>query len=230
MKKYLLLLLACLMALAGCNKKEPPVFSGLEAGTLAGGVFTSDSGTKMTVIDAEKDVDIATSRRVLISYETQSLSDSDHIEIKLLNLWDADIVVPRSVQTLEEKPEGAPVQVTDAWFSARYLNILASYEGKDPAKHLQTAFYRVDDKNMVIRLLHDSEETIEANSNSQLNVFISIPMDEPVLSFEQYALSIGKKEVTYPAPVLLQWTARVVNGGPLTLYEREGSYSPPASN
>ena len=230
MKKYLLLILACLMALAGCNKNEPPVFSGLEAGTLAGGVFTSDSGTKMTVVDSGKDVDIATSRRVLISYETQSLSDSDHIEIKLLNLWDADIVVPRSVQTLDDKPEGDPVQVTDAWFSAGYLNVLASYEGKDSAKHLQTAFYRVDDKNMVIRLLHDSEETVAAASNAQLNVFISIPMDEPVLSYEQYALSVGKKQATYPAPVLLQWTARVVDGGPLTIYEREGSYSPPASS
>ena len=63
-----------------------------------------------------------------------------------------------------------------------------------------------------------------------MNAFLSIPMDEPVLSYEQFALSLGKKQADYPAAVLLQWTAPTLEGGPLTLYERKGSYTPPVSN
>ena len=31
-------------------------------------------------------------------------------------------------------------------------------------------------------------------------------------------------------PVILQWSARTLEGGPLSLYEKKGSYTPPTSN
>ena len=54
-------------------------------------------------------------------------------------------------------------------------------------------------------------------------------MYEPVLTYDQTFQAVGKKPV-YPAPVLLQWTARTLEGGPLTLLERKGSYQPSSAD
>ena len=62
-----------------------------------------------------------------------------------------------------------------------------------------------------------------------MTVFLCIPMYEPALSFDQYAQSTGQKPAR-PIPVLLQWTARTLEGGPLTLQERKGKYQPSVSN
>lgn len=228
MKKVLLPLLACLLTLAGCNKQEPPVFSGFEAGTMAGGIFSSDSGTKMYVTVNEQNLDITSARRVIIQYETLSVSDPDHIEINLQGLKDAVIREPYAVDSMAaDQPEGSPVEVTDAWFSGGFLNLLLSSEGKDYEKHRCSATYLVDKDRIVIRLLHHDSENV---TNSMINAFLSIPMEEPALSYEHYAQSIGKKDGIFPAPVLFQWTARTLEGGPLTLYEREGSYMPPSAD
>ncbi len=227
MKKILLPILAGLLAIAGCNKQEPPVFSGFEAGTMAGGVFSSDSGTKMYVTVNEQNLDVTSARRVIIQYETLSVSNSDHIEINLQGLKDAVIREPAPVDALSDQPEGSPIEVTDAWFSGGFLNLLVSSQGKDSDKHRCSASYLVDKDKIVIRLLHQNAEDV---TDSMINAFLSIPMDEPALSYDQYAQSIGKKGGVYPAPVLFQWTARTLEGGPLTLYEREGAYMPPSAN
>ena len=211
------------------NDTEQAVcYSGIEAGTIASGIFTSDGGTKMTVVGNDRKYDVMTARRVLVSYETRPITDPAHIDIDILGLLDAGILQPGHVDTLPMDPTGSPLQVSDAWFSKEYLNILATFDGKDAGKHTFTATYLVDEKGISIRLDHDgTQDTV--SGKEPLSIFLCIPMYEPVLSYDQYAQSSGKKPV-YPAPVLLQWTARVTESGPLSVYERKGSYSPPTGD
>ena len=148
------------------------------------------------------------------------------ISINLLGLLDAGILQPVHVRSIPADPTGFPLEISDAWFSDKYLNILATFDGKDPGKHTFTATYLVDEKGISIRLDHDgAQDTV--SGKEPLSIFLCVPMYEPTLSYDQYAQSLGKKPM-YPAPVLLQWTARTLEGGPLTLLERKGSYQPAA--
>jgi hypothetical protein len=224
----MLTLLPALLLLAGCHKQDTLTYSGLEAGTIDYGVFTSDSGTKMTVIGNEKKYDVTTSRRVLISYETHPVTDPEHIEIDLLGLLDAGVLTPTHARSLPDNPTGSPLQVSDAWFSKDYLNILAAFEGDDPTLHDFSAAYTADEKGIVFRLDHDGSQE-SATGTSVLSCFLSIPIYEPVLSYEQAATATGIK-APYPAPVTLQWTGSTLTDGPLTLYERQGTYTPPVAD
>ena len=228
MKRLLLFVLTPLLLLAGCNKQDAITYSGIEAGTIGSGTFLSDNGTTMTVVGNAENYDVTSVRRVLISYETHPVTDPKHIDIDLLALLDAGILTAESVDALPEDPDGSHLQVTDAWFSAEYLNILVTFEGQDPLKHTFTARYKADDKGIVIRLSHDDSQETTTASNV-LSMFLSIPVSEPVLAYEQSALAVGIKN-PYPAPVTLQWTARTLEGGPLAVYDRQGSYSPPAND
>ena len=227
MKRLILTLLPVLALLAGCHKQDSYSYSGIEAGTISSGVFTSDKGTQMTVVGNEDKYDVSSSRRVLISYKTHPVTDPVHIDIDLLGLMDAGILSPVHVRSLPEDPTGSPSQVSDAWFSNEYLNILATFDGKEPDKHTFTATYTIDEKGISVRLDHDgSQETV--TGNNPLSLFLCVPMYELALSYDQYAQSIALKP-TYPIPVILQWTARTLDGGPLTLQERKGSYLPPVA-
>ena len=226
MKKLIPALLSALVFLAGCYKQDSYTYSGIEAGSIASGVFTSDNGTRMSIVGNEGRFDVTTARRVLVSYETRPITEPARIDIDILGLLDAGILQPDYVDTLPEDPSGSPLQVSDAWFSKDYLNILATFDGKDAGKHTFTATYLVDDKGISIRLDHDgAQDTV--SGKEPLSIFLCVPMYEPTLSYDQYAQSLGKKPM-YPAPVLLQWTARTLEGGPLTLLERKGSYQPAA--
>ena len=226
MKKLIPALLSALVFLAGCHKQDSYTYSGIEAGSIASGVFTSDNGTRMSIVGNEGRFDVTTARRVLVSYETRPITEPARIDIDILGLLDAGILQPGHVDTLPEDPSGSALQVSDAWFSKEYLNILATFDGKDPGKHTFTATYLVDEKGISIRLDHDgAQDTV--SGKEPLSIFLCIPMYEPTLSYDQYAQSLGKKPM-YPAPVLLQWTARTLEGGPLTLLERKGSYQPAA--
>ena len=227
MKRMILSLLLPALLLAGCNKQNAVTYSGIEAGTLDSGVFTSDNGTRMTVVGNDQKFDVTTSRRVLISYETHPVTDTDHIDIDILALLEAGILPADRVSAIPGDPDGSPIQVSDAWFSADYLNVLIAFEGEDPAKHTFTADYAADDKGIVFRLHHDASQ--EPSSSKALSVFLSIPVYEPVLVYEQCAMAVGLK-APYPAPVTLQWTALTLDGGPQSVYERQGSYTPPAAN
>ena len=228
MKRLLLFVLTPLLLLAGCNKQDSITYSGFEAGTIGSGVFLSDNGTKMTVVGNEDHYDVSSTRRVLISYETHPVTDPNHIDIDLQWLLDAGILPAESVEALPEDPDGSPFQVTDAWFSAEYLNILVTFAGEDPLKHAFSARYKADENGVVFRLSHDDSQE-PATGDKVLSMFLSIPVSEPVLAYEQSALAVGNKK-PYPAPVTLQWTARTLEGGPLALYDRQGSYSPPAND
>ncbi len=228
MKKLILALLPLLALLGGCNKQDSYLYSGIEAGTLGGGVFTSDNGTKMTVVGNEEKFDITSTRRVLISYQTHPITDPVHIDIDVHGLLDAGILEPEHARSLPEDPSGSPCQVTDAWFSETYLNILVNFTGKEADKHTFSVAYTVDEENLTFRLGHDGSQDTEAG-NGTMTVFLCIPMYEPALSFDQYAQSTGQKPER-PIPVQLQWTARTLEGGPLTLQERKGSYQTPAVN
>ena len=227
MKRLILALLPALALLAGCNKQDSYSYSGIEAGTISSGVFTSDNGTQMTVVGNEDKYDVYSSRRVLISFKTHPVTDPLHIDIDLQGLMDAGILQPVHVRSLPGDPTGSPLQVSDAWFSNEYLNILATFDGKEADKHIFTATYTVDEKGIAVRLDHDGSQDV-TSGNTPLSLFLCVPMYELVLSYDQYAQSIALKP-TYPIPVILQWTGRTLEGGPLTLLERKGSYRPPVA-
>ena len=228
MKKLILALLPALFLLGGCNKQDSYLYSGIEAGTLGGGVFTSDNGTRMTVVGNEDKFDVSSTRRVLISYQTHPITDPTHIEIDVHGLLDAGILTPEHARSLPEDATGSPCQVTDAWFSTEYLNLLVNFTGKEADKHTFSAAYTVDEKTITFRLSHDGSQDAESG-NGTMTVFLCIPMYEPALSFDQFAQSTGQKP-TRPIPVLLQWTAPTLEGGPLALHERKGSYQPRVDN
>ena len=228
MKKILSVLLTALAFLTGCNKQDSYTYSGIEAGTLSSGIFTSDNGTRMKVEGNEGHYDVTTSRRVLISFETHPITDPSQISIDILGLLDAGILQPGRVDALPEDPSGSPLEVTDAWFSGEYLNLLVTFEGKEAEKHTFATTYSVSGKGISFHLDHDGSQDATAG-DSPLSIFLSIPMYEPVLSYDQTAQATGVKP-EYPVSVLLQWTARTLEGGPLTLLERKGSYQPPSDN
>ena len=223
------LLLAGLTLLSACNLQDSVTYSGVEAGTMDSGVFTSDNQTKMTVVGNEGNFDVRSARRVLISYETLPVTDPNHIDIDLLGLIDAAIVLPDAVESLPEDPDGSPIQVTDAWFSAQYLNILLSFPGVDASKHTLTSSFLTGEEGVFVRLHHDAS-TDTASGNKAISAFLSIPVQDLQASYEAYARSKGLKQAEYPMPVTLQWSARVTENGPLAVYERKGSYTPPVDD
>ena len=222
MKKLFLLLLPALILAGACNRMGSVTYFGTEAGSMAAGVFTSDDGVEMTVVSNEGKYDVTSSRRVLVSYETLPVSDPGHIEINLNGLLDAGILPTARVDALPENPDGTAIQISDAWFSKDYLNVLANFEGNDATKHAFTATYTADEKGIVVRLSHEGSQD---TASGALSCFLCIPIYEPVLSYDQIAKSVGLK-APYPADVILQWTSTTLDGGPLTLYERKGSYTP----
>ena len=223
------ILLSFLLLLSACNRKENVIYSGMEAGTMDAGVFTSDSNTKMTVVGNEGKYDVRSSRRVLISFETHPITDSDHIDIDLLGLLDAAITHPDLVESLPQDPDGLPIQVTDAWFSADYLNILLSFPGEDASRHTLTLAFTASLKGVTLRLHHTGPADV-TDTGKVISAFLSVPVTDLRQEYEALAISQGMKQANYPMPVLLQWTARTLEGGPLTIYEKKGSYSPPATN
>ena len=224
MKKLIYALLAVLL-LAGCNKQDSVIHSGIEAGTLSSGVFTSDYGTKMNVVGNEGKYDVSSTRRVLINYETHPITDPQRIDIDLLGLLDAGILLPDPVDTISDTPEGSPLTVSDAWFGGGYLNILVTYAGKDPSVHVLTATEKVDQDGIVIQLHHDDGQD-SISGTEILSLFLSVPISDPLFTYEQISQSNGKKQ-PYPVTFRLQWTGRTLENGPLTLYERKGTYTPP---
>ena len=228
MKKLILILLPALVLWTGCHKQDSYTYSGIEAGTISGGVFTSDIGTQMTVVGNAEKYDVSSSRRVLISYETEPVTDPSRISINLLGLLDADILQPVHARSLPTDPTGFPLQVSDAWFSEQYLNILATFDGKEPDLHFFGASYTANEKNLTFRLTHDGDKDT-VSGNTPLSIFLCIPMEEPARSFDEYVRTHSLLPI-HPIPVLLQWTARAQDGGPLTLLERKGSYLAPQTN
>ena len=227
MKKLILILLP-LMLLFGCNKQDSVIYSGVEAGTIQAGVFTSDNFTKMNVVGNDGKFDVGTERRVLISFRTHPITESNRIDIDLLGLWESTSLVPASAGAHPDGPDGSPLEVADAWFAAGYLNILASYTGTNESLHALSATYTVSESDITIRLHHDGSQDT-ATGGKAVELFLCIPMYDPLVSYDQYAIAAGKKQGVYPAPVLLQWTSHTIDGGPLTLFERKGSYTPPAT-
>ena len=199
----------------------------MEAGMMDSGVFTSDENTKLNVVGNEGNHDVRSPRRVLISYETHQITDPNRIDIDLKGLVDAAIVLPDPVETIPEDPDGAAIQVTDAWFGGGYLNILISFPGTDASKHAITSSFNTGEDGVTVRLHHDAS-TDTATGNKAISAFLSIPVYDLQASYEAYARSIGQQKAIYPMPVILQWSARTMEGGPMSVYERKGSWSPPA--
>ena len=220
-------LAAVFLLLAGCTDKDSVRYSGLEAGNIQSGIFTTDNGVEMNVVGNDGRFDVTTGRRVLVDYTTHSAADTKHIDIDINGLWDAVDVPFISASALPKETVDSPIRISDAWFNAGYLNLLASIEAKDVSKHLIMAAYDVSANGITFRLYHDG--TFEQTDTVQ-DIFACVPMDEITISYEHYCESVGKKVVS-PIPVLLQWTWYALDEkGPLMLYERKGSYNPSASN
>ena len=223
MRKLLTALSAALL-LAGCDLTNSVTYTGLEAGTIGSSVFTTDDGVKMNVVGNDGKYDGSTSRRVLVNYESHPVTTPDVLDIDVLGLWDAYVVSPTSASLVPEDAVDTPVRITDAWFNAGYLNILATVAGKEKDGHVFSVAYTATTERITLRLYHDG--TADTSGNSTQSFFISVRMDDPVVSYEQNWLAVGKEPV-YPAPVLLQWTWYALDeSGPVTLYERNGSYTP----
>ena len=231
MKRLILstLLPILLFLLPACSDGNYVIYTGMEAGKMDSGIFTSDENTKLNVVGNEGNYDVRTSRRVLISYETHQITDPNQIDIDLKGLLDAAIVLPDAVETLPEDPDGAAIQVTDAWFGGGYLNILISFPGTDTSQHAITSTFNTGEDGVTLRLHHDAS-TDTATGNKAISAFLSVPVYDLQQSYEAYARSIGQQKAIYPMPVILQWSAHAMEGGPLAVYERKGSWSPAASD
>ena len=229
MKRLILpiLLPILLFLLPACSDGNYVIYTGMEAGMMDSGVFTSDENTKLNVVGNEGNYDVRSPRRVLISYETHQITDPNRIDIDLKGLVDAAIVLPDPVETIPEDPDGSAMQVTDAWFGGGYLNILISFPGVDASKHAITSSFNTGEDGVTVRLHHDAS-TDTATGNKAISAFLSIPVYDLQASYEAYARSIGQQKAIYPMPVILQWSARTMEGGPMSVYERKGSWSPPA--
>ena len=229
MKRLILpiLLPILLFLLPACSDGNYVIYTGMEAGMMDSGVFTSDENTKLNVVGNEGNYDVRSPRRVLISYETHQITDPNQIDIDLKGLVDAAIVLPDPVETIPEDPDGSAIQVTDAWFGGGYLNILISFPGADASKHTITSSFNTGEDGVTVRLHHDAS-TDTATGNKAISAFLSIPVYDLQASYEAYARSIGQQKAIYPMPVILQWSARTMEGGPMSVYERKGSWSPPA--
>ena len=223
MRKPMIILMAFLAAVfAGCNKQDSTYFSGIETGYLSAGRFTTDNGATMKIDGNEGNFDILSPRRVMLSYETHPVVSPYDVTIDLRGLWDALIIEPVPASDIPEDAADAPVQVSDAWFSGGYLNILAGFAGTDPALHTFSIALTVNANDAILRLRHDGgEET----STEWQDVFLSIPMADVVQAFDQLGASLGLKPATQ-VPVLLQWTWYEHEGGPAVLLEKEGSFTP----
>lgn len=226
MKRLIFTLLAgSLLLLAGCNQKDAVTYSGTESGFIEQGIFTTDNDVKMTVVGNTQKHDVTTPRRVLLAYRTQPVTDADHIDIDVLGLLAAIILDPSSAASLPDTPDGESITLSEAWFGGGYLNLYATFKGKESAQHTCTATYKADEDGITIRFLHESTETLSPGATDGFNAFFSVPMDDAMLSWEHACQAVGKK-VAYPVTVTLQWTDYVLDNGPLTLYEKKGSYTP----
>jgi len=146
---------AVFLLFAGCQKKDSVTYSGLEAGNIQSGIFTTDNGVEMTVVGNVGKFDVTTSRRVLVEYTTNTGLDANHVEIDVHGLWDALTTPTISASALPEETADSPIQIADAWFNAGYLNVLASFEGKDVSKHQIMTAYSVSSDGITLRLYHD---------------------------------------------------------------------------
>ena len=223
-------LAAVFLLIAGCTKKDSVTYSGLEAGNIRSGIFTTDNGVEMNVVGNAGKFDVNTERRVLVEYTTHSASDTQHVDIDINGLWDAQIVPIMSMSAVSKDVVDSPIQIADAWFNAGYLNLLASVEGQDVSQHLVMASSTFTDSGITLRLYHDGSHDKGAQSGAVQDFFTCMPMNDVVGDYLEYCRSVGKKAAT-PIPVLLQWTWYVLDEkGPVMLYERKGTYNPSASN
>ena len=193
MKKFLFALLPLLFLTLACHKSEP-TYSGIEAGLLSSRVFTSDSGTQMNVVGNEGNFDVNRTRRVLISYRTRPLTDAGRFDVDILGLWEASILAPSAVDSMPDGPDGASIEGSDAGFGGGYLNLLVSYQGDDASLHTLATTYKADPNGIVVRLHHDGSKD-QAPANKVFDMFLSIPMDEPCLSYDQQSIAVGKKQI-----------------------------------
>ena len=223
-------LAAVFLMLAGCTKKDSVTYSGLEAGKIGSGIFTTDNGVEMKVVGNDGKYDVTTERRVLVDYTTRPGLEAKPVDIDVNVLWDALMVPTCSSDLLPKETSDAPIRISSAWFNAGYLNILASIESKDVSRHLVLAAHTVTAEGITIRLYHDATIEQSAASRTVRDIFACVPMDGITVTYEHCCQAVGKKPLS-SIPVLLQWTWYALDEkGPVTLYERKVTYNPSASN
>ena len=229
MKKLFLLLLIVpfvLVIFVGCKKVGPAVYTGVETGVIGGGQFTTDYGLTLRIDSNEGSFDVQTERRVMVSYETIPEENGSVSAIGIRQLWECTVVPPVPAATIPEDAADAPVELTSLWFSRGYLNMLANFSETKPAPGSFSAAYSFDPNGTILRFRHDDSDDTAASTRNNL-VFLSLPLSEPILDFDQNCLQLGQTPVS-PVPIIFQWTWYLQQGGEPTLIQREGSYDPQA--
>jgi hypothetical protein len=223
-------LAAVFLMLAGCTKKDSVTYSGLEAGKIGSGIFTTDNGVEMKVVGNDRKYDVTTERRVLVDYTTRPGLEAKPVDIDVNVLWDALMVPTCSSDLLPKETSDAPIRISSAWFNAGYLNVLASVKCKDLSQHMVLAAYAATAEGITLRLYHDAKIEQSATSGSAQDIFACVPMSDIAVAYEHCCQAVGKKPLS-SIPVLLQWTWYALDEmGPVTLYERKVTYNPSASN
>ena len=221
---------AVFLVLAGCTKKDTVTYSGLEAGNIGAGIFTTDNGVEMRIVGNDGKYDVNTERRVFVDYTTRPGMNAKPIDIDINVLWDAMMVPLCTPELLPKETSDDPIRISSAWFNAGYLNILASVEGKSAADHLVMAAYTVTAEGITFRLYHDSKLDRPAVFFATRDIFACVPMDDVTVAYEHCCQAVGKKPLS-SIPVLLQWTWYALDEkGPVMLYEKRVSYNSSASN
>lgn len=186
MKRFIVLMVFAVICLVSCKEKQESyyLFQGAEMGTLADGIFTTDRGIKMSIVEAPEGADLVTKRRVMLYFTLETNGQQMLVyDIKVNDIFDIAILNITAVAEEEESaPVGDPMNIISSWFGGGYLNICAFYY-VDSTKETEQSFsasYKIKGDIADIDVSRDGKgEGYFVESPIEGRTFISIPM-QPV--------------------------------------------------
>lgn len=185
MKRFIVLMAFAVLCLASCKDKQESyyLFQGGEMGTLANGIFTTDGGVKMSIIEAPDGADIVTRRRVMLFFTLETDGQQMLVyEIKVSQIVEPDILVPTASDEDDPSPTGDPMNILASWFGGGYIN-LYTYYFVDSSKETEQAFsssYKIKGEIATINVSRDGQgEGYFVEAPVERHSYICIPM-QPV--------------------------------------------------
>ena len=221
MRRVLLSILTLSLLLLGCRKDGFIPYTGQEMGQIQNGAILTDDGVRLVIGGNPENYDIRTDRRVLVLYQTTAIGTDGSFTIDLKELRETTITDPVPASEPVGLVSDDPVQISNAWFSGGYLNLAVAYSGTDPALHAFPMTFENDGKRTILRLYHDSRETVPPDTE-QKQACLCFPMEAVAAAFP----APSEKSETAVIPILLQWRWYEDNNpsSQTVLYEKEGSY------
>ena len=219
MRKVLSAILTLSLLLTGCRKDDFVAYSGMEMGQVQNGTILTDEGLTLIVGGNPGNYDVRTGRRVLIRYQTTAIGDDGSYTVDLQELWETAVSDPVPASDPIGLVSDDPVQITEAWFSGGYLNLMVAYAYTDPALHAFPLSFENDGKRAVLHLYHDARETVPSGTELK-QACLCFPMEAIAATFP------SDKSKTTVIPVLLQWRWYEDNdpSRQTVLFGKEGSY------